>query len=93
MIFASADNVTRTRLLTHSGHGGVTSLTSDISCVHTASAETAVRVTFRRISGSNFQGLCADGGRAGLFGLLCVACTQTMWRHWSVTLLVVLWAR
>ena len=48
-IFASADDVTRTRLLTHSGHGGVTSLTSDISCVHTASAET-VRVTLRRIS-------------------------------------------
>ena len=49
------DSVTRTRLLTHSGHGGVTSLTSDISCVHAASAET-VRVTLRRISGSKALG-------------------------------------
>ena len=57
-IFASADDVTRTRLLTHSGHGGVTSLTSDISCVHTASAET-VRVTLRRISGSKALGAFA----------------------------------
>ena len=55
VIFESADSVTRTRLLTHSGHGGVTSLTSDISCVHAASAET-VRVTLRRISGSKALG-------------------------------------
>ena len=55
VIFESAASVTRTRLLTHSGHGGVTSLTSDISCVHAASAET-VRVTLRRISGSKALG-------------------------------------
>ena len=55
VIFESADSVTRTRLLTHSGHGGVTSLTSDISCVHDASAE-IVRVALRRISGSKALG-------------------------------------
>ena len=55
VIFESGDSVTRTRLLTHSGHGGVTSLTSDISCVHAASAET-VRVTLRRLSGSKALG-------------------------------------
>ena len=57
VIFESADSVTRARLLTHSGHGGVASLTSDISCVHniTSSAE-SVRVTPRRISGSRALG-------------------------------------
>ena len=50
VIFESAANsVTRARLLIHSGHGGVASFTSDISCVHNASAE-SVRVTPRRIS-------------------------------------------
>ena len=57
-IFASADDVTRTRLLTPSGHGGVTSLASDISCVHTPSAE-MVRVALRRISGSKALGAFA----------------------------------
>ena len=41
-----------------SGHGGVASLTSDISCVHNASAE-SVRVTLRRISGSRALGAFA----------------------------------
>ena len=52
VLFESADSVTRARLLTHGGqHGGVASLTSDTSCVHNASAESAVRIALRRISG------------------------------------------
>ena len=58
VIFESADSVTRARLLTHSGHGGVTSLTSDISCVQNASAESVI-LTLRRISGSRALGVFA----------------------------------
>ena len=44
-IFESADQVMRTRLLTHSGHGGVASLTSDTTCIHSASTpDVSVRV-------------------------------------------------
>ena len=41
VIFESADSVDKDQTPdTRSGHGGVTSLTSDIYCVHAASAET-----------------------------------------------------
>ena len=57
-IFASSDIVSRSRLLTQSGHGSVACLSSDTPCFHAASPE-SVRVTLRRVSGTRAWSFCA----------------------------------